>query len=87
MVEDDALLFGLGDLEDDKAGEEEAESARKIRDLEERLHRSEMENLRYRELMDRALAAKLAGDTENWGPDGEYWRSYSTTGGSFLGPE
>jgi len=100
VLEDDALLFGLGEEEEEEEGEEcikegaegLTEDQKRIQALEERLKKLELVHSEYREAVNRSLEMRLvedSGDKKEGGEDdSHYFESYSGNGGyfsSFLG--
>jgi len=90
VLEDDALLFGLGDEEEEciKEGAEWlTEDQKRIRELEERLKKLELAHSEYREAVNRSLEMRLVEDSgdkkEGDEDDSHYFESYSGNGECF----
>lgn len=95
VLEDDALLFDLGDEEEE---EEECikdgakgltEDQKRIHELEERLKKLELVHSEYREAVNRSLEMRLGEDRgdkkEGSEDDSHYFESYSGNGKCSFG--
>lgn len=88
ILEDDALLFGLGDEEEEECTKEGAkgltEDQKRIHELEERLKKLELVHSEYREAVNRSLEMRLGEDRgdkkEGIEDDSHYFESYSGNG-------
>ncbi|PUU83801.1 S-adenosyl-L-methionine-dependent methyltransferase [Tuber borchii] len=86
VLEDDALLFGLGDEEEEEECIKEGakgltEDQKRIQELEERLKKLELVHSEYREAVNRSLEMRLGEDRgdkkEGSEDDSHYFESYS----------
>ena len=91
VLEDDALLFGLGDEEEEciKEGAEGlTEDRKRIYELEERLKKLELVHSEYREAVNRSLEMRLVEDSgdkkDGDEDDSHYFESYSGNGKCFF---